>query len=85
MMPEGLSKIFTDLENAITTYCLRKVSDHENVALKSFLLVIAFRSSIGNKDEIFAKIVDPDLAAWSAPETEKGLMDLHWFMENWYC
>lgn len=44
--------------------------------------MIAFRSSIGNKDEIFAKIVDPDLAAWSAPETEKGLMDLHWFMER---
>ncbi len=83
MMPEGLSKIFTDLENAIANILsAKKVSDHENVALKSFLLVIAFRSSIGNKDEIFAKIVDPDLAAWSAPETEKGLMDLHWFMER---
>lgn len=83
MMPEGLSIIFNDLENAISNILsAKKVSDHENVAFKSFLLVIAFRSSIPNKDELFSKIVDPDLAAWSAPDTEKGLMDLHWFMER---
>ncbi|KAL6451825.1 MSN5 Protein MSN5 [Candida maltosa Xu316] len=83
MMPEGLSIIFNDLENAVANILsAKKVSDHENVAFKSFLLVIAFRSSIPNKDEIFSKIVDPDLSAWSAPDTEKGLMDLHWFMER---
>lgn len=83
IMPESLKKIFTDLENVVANILtLKKVTDHEVVAFKSFLLVIASRSSINNKDELFAKIVDPELAAWSAPETEKGLMDLHWFMER---
>lgn len=83
IMPESLKKIFNDLENVIANILSsKKVSDHENVAFKSFLLVIASRSSIDNKDELFAKIVDPELSAWSAPETEKGLMDLHWFMER---
>lgn len=83
IMPEALKKIFTDLENVVANILtLKKVTDHEIVAFKSFLLVIASRSSINDKDELFAKIVDPELAAWSAPETEKGLMDLHWFMER---
>ncbi|EDK46286.1 conserved hypothetical protein [Lodderomyces elongisporus NRRL YB-4239] len=83
IMPEALKKIFNDLENVVANILsLKKVSDHENVAFKSFLLVIASRSSIDDKNDLFAKIVDPDLAAWSAPETEKGLLDLHWFMER---
>lgn len=83
IMPESLKKIFTDLENVVSNILtLKKVTDHEVVAFKSFLLVIASRSSINNRDGLFAKIVDPELAAWSAPETEKGLMDLHWFMER---
>lgn len=83
IMPESLKKIFGDLENVVgNILSSKKVSDHENVAFKSFLLVIASRSTIENKDELFAKIVDPELMAWSAPATEKGLMDLHWFMER---
>lgn len=83
IMPESLKKIFNDLENVVANILSsKKVTDHENVAFKSFLLVIASRSSINDKNELFAKIVDPELSAWSAPETEKGLMDLHWFMER---
>lgn len=83
IMPESLKKIFNDLENVISNILSsKKVSDHEVVAFKSFLLVIASRSSIDNKDELFAKIVDPELLAWSSPETEKGLTELHWFMER---
>lgn len=83
IMPESLKNIFGDLENVVSNILSsNKVSNHENVAFKSFLLVIASRSSIGEKEELFAKIVDPELTAWSAPETEKGLLDLHWFMER---
>ncbi|KAI5965643.1 MSN5 [Candida pseudojiufengensis] len=83
IMPEALKKIFNDLENVVANILSsKKVSEHENVAFKSFLLVIASRSSIDDKNDLFAKIVDPDIAAWSAPETEKGLADLHWFMER---
>lgn len=83
IMPESLKKIFAELENVVASILsLNKVSEHENVAFKSFLLVIASRSSIDDKDALFAKIVDNELTAWSAPETEKGLMDLHWFMER---
>ncbi|OVF10056.1 hypothetical protein EJF18_60271 [Clavispora lusitaniae] len=83
IMPESLRKIFGELENVISNILAsNKVSNHENVAFKSFLLVIASRSSIDNKEDLFAKIVDPELMAWSAPETEKGLMDLHWFLER---
>lgn len=83
IMPESLKKIFGELETVISNILnSNKVSNHENVAFKSFLLVIASRSSIDDKEELFAKIVDPELIAWSAPETEKGLMDLHWFMER---
>lgn len=83
IMPESLKKIFNDLENVISNILSsKKVSDHENVAFKSFLLVIASRSSIDNRDELFSKIVDPELTAWLSPDTEKGLMELHWFMER---
>lgn len=83
IMPELLKKIFDDLEQVVATILTsQKVSDHEKVAFKSFLLVIASRLLITNKDELFAKIVDPELCAWLAPDTEKGLMDLHWFMER---
>lgn len=83
IMPESLKKIFSDLENVISNILSsKKVSGHEDVAFKSFLLVIASRSSIDNRDELFAKIVDPDLSAWLRPDTEKGLMELHWFMER---
>lgn len=83
IMPESLKRIFGELENVIANILVsNKVSSHENVAFKSFLLVIASRSSIDNREELFAKIVDPELMAWSAPETEKGLLDLHWFMER---
>lgn len=83
IMPESLKKIFSELEAVVSSILSsNKVSNHENVAFKSFLLVIASRSSIEDKDALFAKIVDPDLMAWSAPETEKGLSDLHWFMER---
>lgn len=83
IMPESLKKIFDDLETVIANILLlKKVSDHEVVAFKLFLLVIALRLSISDKDGLFAKIVDPELSAWSSAETEKGLLDLHWFMER---
>lgn len=83
IMPESLKNIFGELETVIANILSsNKVSNHENVAFKSFLLVIASRSSINEKKELFSKIVDPELAAWSSPETEKCLMDLHWFMER---
>lgn len=83
IMPESLKNIFGELENVISNILSSsKVSNHESVAFKSFLLVIASRSSINDKEDLFAKIVDPELQAWSSPETEKGLMDLHWFMER---
>ncbi|CAK9441241.1 uncharacterized protein LODBEIA_P51100 [Lodderomyces beijingensis] len=83
IMPETLKKIFDDLENVVANILSSKeISPHQNVAFKSFLLVISSRSSIDDKNDLFAKVVDPDLSAWSAPETEKGLMDLHWFMER---
>lgn len=83
IMPESLMKIFDELENVISNILAsNKVSNHENIAFKSFLLVIASRSTINNKEDLFAKIVDPELMAWSLPETEKGLSDLHWFMER---
>lgn len=83
IMPDSLKNIFGDLESVIANILAsNKVSNHENVAFKSFLLVIASRSSIENKEALFAKIVDPELLAWSSPETEKGLMNLHWFMER---
>ena len=83
IMPELLKNIFGDLEKVVANILeFKKVSSHEIVAFKSFLLVILSRSSISDKDTLFAKIVDPELAAWALPDTEKGLADLHWFMER---
>lgn len=83
IMPESLRKIFVELESVIASVISsKKVSHHESVAFKSFLLVIASRSSIEEKNEIFAKIVDPELMSWSTPETEQALMNLHNFMER---
>lgn len=83
IMPEALKRIFAELEAVVADIlALNKVSSHENVAFKLFLLVIALRLLIDNKEALFAKIVDPELQAWAAPETEKGLLDLHWFMER---
>ncbi|ODV97276.1 hypothetical protein PACTADRAFT_32749 [Pachysolen tannophilus NRRL Y-2460] len=83
LMPESLKVILNDLEVAISNILSsNKVTDHEAVAFKSFLLVVSQRSSIDNKVERFSKIVDPELAAWSDPTTEKGLLELPWFMER---
>ncbi|KAH3678591.1 hypothetical protein OGATHE_000141 [Ogataea polymorpha] len=83
LMPESLKDILPELESAIATILSsRKLSDHEAVAFKSFLLVVSQRSSIDNKAQRFANIVDPELVAWSNPATEKGLLELHWFMER---
>jgi exportin-5 len=83
LMPETLKNIYTDLENVIENILTQKeLISHEVVAFKSFLLVVSQRSSLGNKDETFSKIVDPELMAWSDPNTMKGLSDLHWFMER---
>ncbi|ODV84988.1 hypothetical protein CANARDRAFT_8121 [[Candida] arabinofermentans NRRL YB-2248] len=83
LMPESLKHILPQLENAITSILSsKKLSDHEAVAFKSFLLVVSQRSSIENKSERFSNIVDPELIAWSDPATEKGLLELHWFMER---
>lgn len=83
LMPESLKSILPQLEEAIAGILQSgKLSQHESVAFKSFLLVVSQRSSIDNKAERFSRIVDPELLAWSDPATEKGLLELHWFMER---
>ncbi|ODQ65230.1 protein MSN5 [Nadsonia fulvescens var. elongata DSM 6958] len=83
MMPEALMQIYGDLERVIYEIIASdKLSDHEIVAFKSFLLVVSQRSNAPNKAECFAKIVDPILASWQDEATMKGLMDLPWFMER---
>ncbi|KAH3661734.1 hypothetical protein OGAPHI_005912 [Ogataea philodendri] len=83
LMPESLKDILSELEAAIASILSsKKLSDHEAVAFKSFLLVVSQRSSIDNKAQRFANIVDPELVAWSNTATEKGLLELHWFMER---
>ncbi|VEU20658.1 DEKNAAC101593 [Brettanomyces naardenensis] len=83
LMPESLKNILPQLEEAIASILQsNKLSAHEAVAFKSFLLVVSQRSSIENKEERFSRIVDPELLAWSDPATEKGLLELHWFMER---
>lgn len=83
IMPELLMKIFNELESVVAgILASNKVSQHENIAFKLFLLVIASRLLVSNKEDLFAKIVDPELLGWLSPETEKGLSDLHWFMER---
>lgn len=83
MMPESLMQIYDDLERVIgETFASNKLSDHEAVAFKSFLLVVSQRSNINNKPEKFSKVVDPVLQSWTDEGTMKGLMDLPWFMER---
>lgn len=83
LMPESLKNIFSELEAVIDTILSQKeLISHEIVAFKSFLLVVSQRSSLENKEETFKRIVDPELMAWSDPNTMKGLSDLHWFMER---
>lgn len=83
MMPESLMQIYDDLERVIgETLASNKLSDHEAVAFKSFLLVVSQRSNINNKPEKFSKVVDPVLQSWTDEGTMKGLMDLPWFMER---
>lgn len=83
MMPESLMQIYGDLENVIGNMLQsNKLSDHEAVAFKSFLLVVSQRSKIDNKPEKFSKVVDPVLQSWTDEATVKGLMDLPWFMER---
>ena len=73
MMPESLMQIYDDLERVIgETFASNKLSDHEAVAFKSFLLVVSQRSNINNKPEKFAKIVDPVLQSWTDEGTDEG-------------
>lgn len=81
MMPQNLKNILDDLENVFDSLA-PKLSTSEIITFKSFLLVVSQRTDTPNKDERFVKIVDPELAAWSNPDTIKGLSDLHWFMER---
>lgn len=83
LMPEALKGILPQLEEAISGILSSgKLSAHEAVAFKSFLLVVSQRSSVGDKPRRFSEIVDTELRAWTDPDTEKGLADLHWFMER---
>lgn len=83
MAPESLGNRFDDLEAAIEGILKsNKISVHESVAFKSFLLIVSQRASLQFRDTRFSQIVDGDLSAWSDPATIKGLNDLHWFMER---
>ncbi|SCU91765.1 LADA_0F11892g1_1 [Lachancea dasiensis] len=81
LMPDSLSKIFTELQNVVAGI-MPRLSYHEKISFKSFLLTIVLKSSLGEKEERFALIVDPELTAWSEKETVVGLTDLPWFMER---
>lgn len=81
LMPDSLKNILDDLERVIESL-LPKLSPTEAVTFKAFLLVVSQRASVPNKDERFIKIVEPEIAAWTNPETMKGLSDLPWFMER---
>lgn len=83
MIPESLMQIYDDLERVIGEIINSgKLSDHEIVSFKSFLLVVSQRSNVSNKQERFANIVDPVLSSWSDEATMKGLTELQWFMER---
>ncbi|SCW01216.1 LAFE_0D07646g1_1 [Lachancea fermentati] len=81
LMPDSLCQIYDDLENVVGSI-LPRLSYHEKISFKSFLLTIILKSSLGEKEERFASIVDPELAAWSDKSTVVGLTDLPWFMER---
>ena len=81
LMPESLKGIYSDLESVVSRI-LPKLSYHEKISFKSFLLTIVLKSSLDRKEERFAEIVDTELVAWSDKSTEVGLSDLPWFMER---
>ncbi|SCU82104.1 LANO_0B05116g1_1 [Lachancea nothofagi CBS 11611] len=81
LMPDSLSKIFNELQNVVAGI-MPRLSYHEKISFKSFLLTIVLKSSLGEKEERFTSIVDPELTAWSDKETVVGLTDLPWFMER---
>lgn len=85
LIPDNLTKILPQLEDVINNLISSgKVSPHELVGFKSFLLVVSQRSNIDleTKRVRFERIVDPELVAWTDPQTIKALEDLHWFMER---
>jgi len=81
LMPNSLKNILDDLERVVQNL-LPGLSPTEAVTFKAFLLVVSQRASVPNKDERFIKLVEPEIAAWTNPETMKGLSDLPWFMER---
>ncbi|CCH45230.1 Exportin-5 [Wickerhamomyces ciferrii] len=81
LIPDRLKNILDDLERVIESL-IPKLLPTEAVTFKAFLLVVSQRASIQNKDEKFVKIVEPEIAAWTNPDTMKGLSDLQWFMER---
>ncbi|CAB4251868.1 similar to Saccharomyces cerevisiae YDR335W MSN5 Karyopherin involved in nuclear import and export of proteins, including import of replication protein A and export of Swi6p, Far1p, and Pho4p [Maudiozyma barnettii] len=81
LMPESLKSIYADLESVVSRI-LPKLSYHEKISFKSFLLTIVLKSSLDRKEERFAELVDSELVAWSDKSTEVGLSDLPWFMER---
>lgn len=83
LIPDSLKNILTELEGVINNLINSgKVSPHELVGFKSFLLVVSQRSNIDSKQERFERIVDPELVSWNQDDTIKALSDLHWFMER---
>lgn len=81
LMPESLKSIYPDLENVVASI-LSKLSSHETVSFKSFLLTIVLKSSLDRKEERFISLVDPELAAWSDKGTVVGITNLPWFLER---
>ena len=81
LMPDSLGKIFPDLQNVVAGI-MPRLSYHEKISFKSFLLTIVLKSSLGEKEERFSAIVGPELSAWSDKSTVVGLTDLPWFMER---
>lgn len=81
LMPNSLEPIYQDLENVVAGI-LPKLSSHETISFKSFLLTIVLKSHLEHKEEKFAQLVDPELAAWSDKSTVVGLTDLPWFLER---
>lgn len=81
LMPNSFKNILDDLERVIETL-LPRLTATEAVTFKAFLLVVSQRAPVSNKDERFIKVVEPEIAAWTNPETMKGLSELQWFMER---
>lgn len=81
LMPNSLQQIYPDLENVVGGI-LPRLSSHETISFKSFLLTIVLKSGLEGKDEKFSQLVDPELTAWSEKSTVVGLTDLPWFLER---